>query len=258
LGRTGRPREARARNVRKTPQLRNQNLITKGFSVIRGVRRCEKPSSGRRHKNRGLSKSEYSDLNSFCCHYGWMNSVTPPACVPKNMTPGMSRVIPSTAGEGGEGGKAQLMDRIPSKPAPPVAGLMCTLSTTRPPSEPLGRNPPRSLKLPGVQLMTSSAVHVPNPRRVLPSPERWTKEPPPVAFPEGLVSNEPDPAKKSLSPLAAAVAMSGQEPGPTMVHMGSVPTRNCRFGLLFANEMLVSERESRSRPSASAEIFSVR
>ncbi len=118
-----------------------------------------------------------------------MKSVTPLTEVSKLMTPMTLRFIPSaTPGVA----SAQFTVRRAVKPAPPVAGETCTLSTAIPPSDPEGRNPPKVSKPPGVKLTSCSAVQVPN-ARIAPPEDTCTKEPLPVAFSEGLGLNVPDP-----------------------------------------------------------------
>lgn len=166
----------------------------------------------------------------------------------KLMTPTTLRFMPSsTPGVF----SPQRMVKRAVKPAPPVAGEMCTLSTAMPPSDPDGRSPPAVLKPPGVQLTSFSAVQVPNPLMV-PVEPLWTKEPLPVACIEAAL-NVPDPDMVTVSPLEA-LATSGQKLG-AILQRKPVPTRYCRFGSPFAEDTFAKESDSKRRPSVMEKIF---
>ena len=167
------------------------------------------------------------------------------------MTPMTLRFIPSsTPGVF----SPQLMVKRAVKPAPPVAGETCTLSTAMPPSDPDGRSPPAVLNPPGVQLTSFSAVQVPNPLTMVPVESLWTKEPLPVACMEAAL-NVPDPAMVTVSPLEA-LATSWQKLG-AMLQMKPDPTRYCRFGSPFADDTFAKESDSKRRPRAIEKIFAV-
>lgn len=168
------------------------------------------------------------------------------------MTPSTLRLVPSsTPGVA----SPQLTVRRAVKPGPPVAGETCTLITATPPSDPTGRSPPAVLKPPGVQLTSFTADQVPNPL-ILPDEPLWTKDPPPVAFIDGLGLKVPDPARVTVSPLAA-FATSGQKL-VAMLQMKPAPTRYCRFGSLLADAKLAKESVNKRSPSNVEEILTDR
>ncbi len=84
------------------------------------------------------------------------------------------------------------------------------------------------------------------------------KEPPPVACPDGLAVNIPDPVIQTMSPFDAE-ATAGQPVGNMVlrggVHRNPVPTRYCLLGSLLADTRPAKDRLTRSKPSVSAKIF---